>query len=141
MSFRPATNTDIKSNTKSATSPIKAYVINADKYKKEYKILNFSKKYQLVSDSAAASVQLQLKEMECLPLGCITPQFTVQLLTLGLCPVIYPERYKFKYDEIIDKQKKSFQQDVELERVVSWFHLFSFKKNRKKAIGKTLSNT
>lgn len=136
MSYKPVSDTNrIASNHE---PPLKAYVLNAEEYKPEFKILKYSKKYDLVKDSASADVAIQLKKMKTYPIGCLTPQFTAMLFTLGFYPVRFLERYVYEYDEIHGSNKQSIQQKVGVEKTVSWFHLFSFKKNRKKAIGKSL---
>ena len=72
------------------------------------------------------------------PIGCITPQVTISLLTLGFYPVRYREGYIYEYDEIRGSEKETIRKEVSIEKIASWFHLFSFKKNRKKAIGKSI---
>ncbi len=146
MSFRPSANSIEIATGNQDSKTITGYVINSNEYKSEYRILKSSKKYNLVSDSSSATLEIELKGMTSIPLGCVTPQVTVSLFTLGFYPVIYTdtdtdtdtERYVFEYDEIMKSERIKIKQDVEIEKLVSWFHLFSPKKNRKRAIGKTL---
>lgn len=117
---------------------LSAYVINADVFKPEYKILKYSKQYNLVEDSTNADVKIELKALKSSPIGCITPQVTVSLFTLGFYPVRYREGYVYEFDKISGSEIETIKKDVSIEKIVSWFHLFSFKKNRKKAIGKSI---
>ena len=83
-------------------------------------------------------MKIELKELKSRPIGCITPQVTVTLFTLGFYPVRYHEGYVYEFDEISGGKIETIKKDVSIEKIVSWFKLFSFKKNRKKAIGKSI---
>lgn len=136
MSFKSLSNINRPVHTDQ--DRLKAYVINVEDFKSEYKILKYSKKYDIVEDSTNADVNIELKKMMLNPIRCVTPQVTVLLFTLGFYPVRYLEGYIFEYDEIRGRKKETIKKDVVIEKSVSWFHLFSFKKNRKKAIGKSI---
>lgn len=134
MSFKITSNNTTNSNQNKLTG----YVINAEEYKTEFKILKHSKKYNLIKDSTQADVFIALKDLTYLPIGCITPQVTLSFFTLGFYPVKYQERYIFEYEKISGSKKETLTKNIEIEKIVSWFHLFSFKKNRKKVIGKSV---
>ncbi len=136
MSFKTLSNKNSTANIDE--HKLKAYVINFSELTNEYKILKYSKKYNLIEDSTNADVKIKLKELKSTPIGCITPQVTVTLFTLGFYPVRYLERYVYEFDEISGSEIETIKKDVSIEKTVSWFHLFSFKKNRKKAIGKSI---
>lgn len=138
MAFHAVPASDNLAYPPQESQRIQAFVLNAEEFRKEYKILQYSDKYELIEDSLAARVTIELKAMEIQPYGCITPQITVSLGTLGFFPVKYEEWYLFEYNEIRGEIVKNYQQGIQIEKVVSWFHLFSLKKNRKKVIGKSM---
>ena len=127
VSFKPSSSsTQIPISLKSV--PIKGRVINADQFKKEYRILKSSSKFEILTDSTLSSSQIELKKMKPHFAGCVTPQVTVLILTLGFYPVRYTEKYIVEYDIITGDKRTNHTHEVEIEKMVSWFHLFSPKK-------------
>jgi hypothetical protein len=132
----------VESNSGRTKDLMPVYVQNIDSHKKEYQILKRSNLYRLVSDSTESIAQIELEDLINNPIGCITPQFTVTVFTLGFYPVRYTEKYKFQYQIISnDGSIVIHRNDLEIEKVVSWFHLFSPLKNRNRALGKVLCRT
>lgn len=115
-----------------------AYITNAEDRRAEAKILKHSKRYILVDDSASADVRIELSRLGIAPMRCVTGQATVMFVTLGFYPVRFYEHYFFSYAEIEGDEQRLHEHHVTAEKVVSWFHLFSPKKSRRRVIGKSI---
>ncbi len=122
-----------------ADTPLpKAYISNAADYRTEYKILRYANRYHLVADSAQADTRLELQPLQPIAVGCVTPQFAVSLFSLGFYTVEFLEGYVFAYSEVGKEERIDYREQVNLTKRRSWFHLFSLRKSRKKAIGQSL---
>ena len=140
ISFKPVASYSPQQDGFAYSEIPTAYVINADTLRTEYKILKASKRYHLTQDPTAG-IHIELKEMEYSSLNrCITPQITVLAFTLGFFPVKFSDTYLFQYDEKRENEKIRRQYYVELEKTVSWFHLFSPKKSKRRAIARGISS-
>ncbi len=135
ISYSPMSDT----NKKMASEIRTGFVLNIDDYKREGRILKHSKRYELISDSASSDVSIELKRLGLSPAGCVTPQVTVMIFTLGFYPVRFREKYYFEYNEISKGVTTCYSESIEIEKIVSWFHLFSPRKSRNRAIGKSMN--
>ena len=115
-------------------NPIKAYIINPE-LEKEVSILGASEIFQITNDSSA-STHIRLYPLE-QSWVCGQP-LTASLLSLGQVPVLLPDRYSFRFDEI--KGGKMYHRDIELtvaQRVWFW-DMFVFRKDFEEKAGKVL---
>ena len=60
------------------------------------------------------------------------------MLTLGFYPVKTDVEYEVRYEEISNGQRSTIEKSVVVTTTTSWFHLFSPRKSRNKAIGRAL---
>ncbi len=116
----------------------RAYVSNAAEYRAEYKMLRYANRYHVVPDSSQADVRIELQPLQALPVGCVTPQLAVNFLSLGFYPVKFVQGYVFSYSEVSQGDRTDHREQINITSHMSWFHLFSFRKSRKRAIGKSL---
>ncbi len=115
------------------------YVSNANQLEYEYKILKFSKNYELVQDSNLADAQILLKELKPrMGAYCATPQVVVSAFTLGFYPVVYRDYYLYEYELRADNETNTIATEVMVDKVVTWFNLLSPKKSLKRAIAKSI---
>ena len=136
VSFKASSQSTEPSRT---SEPAKlAYVLNRDAQRSAYRILRHSPRYEFVRDSSQAEVYLSLDSLVARPVPCLTPQATLTMLTLGFYPVKTDVGYDVRYEEISNGQRSTIEKSVVVTTTTSWFHLFSPRKSRNKAIGRAL---
>ena len=136
VSFKASSQSTEPSRT---SEPAKlAYVLNRDAQRSAYRILRHSPRYEFVRDSSQAEVHLSLLPLKAHWVPCLTPQATVLMLTLGFYPVKTDVDYEVRYEEISNGQRSTIEKSVVVTTTTSWFHLFSPRKSRNKAIGRAL---
>jgi hypothetical protein len=126
-------------NEHSTTGTQKLAWINKSKELKfEYDVLRNSNLYRMTTDSTEAEVFIKLEEIEEDFIGCQNPQMTVLLFTLGFYPVESTKKYTFSFTEASKEGEKFFSKQISILKTTSWFHLFSTRKSKRKAIGVSL---
>lgn len=114
----------------------KAYVLNPQ-LKKEYKILQSSNIFEIVSDSldiTAIKINLQpLKKRY----ACGQP-ITASLITLGQVPVLLPDCYKYSFEEIAGTNSTSHFIEMHIATRVWFWDMFIFKKKFNQKAGQVL---
>lgn len=116
----------------------KAYIINPE-LKKEYKILVKSKIYDLATDSMENGI-VRVKLYPIKPhLVCGQP-IVLSAFTLGQLPVILPDRYQYRFEEIGPDNSSSAKSIELLVATRYWFwDMFSFSKDFDGKAGRLLS--
>ena len=141
IAYRPTSLTGEKTDTHDFKPTETAYVTNRESLGREHKILRHSGLYELVSDRDLATVEIELQPLRPLPMMCLTSPVVVQAFTLGFYPVAYPANAIYSYTEIKNDQEVTYTLDCYVDAIVSWLHLFSPKKNKKKALGRALGHS
>ena len=141
IAYRPTSLTGGKTDTHDLKLIETAYVTNRENLGREYKILRYSGLYELVPERDSATVEIELQPLPPLPMMCLTSPVVVQAFTLGFYPVAYPANAIYSYTEIKNDQEVHYTLDCYVDAIVSWLHLFSSKKNKKKALGRALKHS
>jgi hypothetical protein len=115
--------------------PKKAYVLNNDLIK-EYKILEYSKIYEMTNDSTIA-LKIRLYPIRRNPL-CGEP-IIASWITLGQIPVSFPDTYRFRFEEIVNEKIKFNQFDLKISKRVWFWDFLVFGKKFEQKAGKLLS--
>lgn len=137
FSYRTHYNKSSRDLFLSTEKPI-AYVMNQNEFRKEYKILKKSKLYALTQDSST-SVRIKLNKLQNgFPIGCATGQMTVMVVTFGQYPVEFPRTFRFSLEEIKNSNSSLIDFDVNIEKRVWFWDLFSTRKSLNQAIGREL---
>lgn len=127
--------------------PLKAYIIN-NTFKEELVILKSSTLFKIVEDSIESDLKIKLYALEKNGFND-SDSYTIfgwnaggdlglGLITLGQLPVLFDERYRFKFDEI--KQDTIIENNFELKITQRfWFwDMFDFNKRFDEKAGKAL---
>ncbi|WP_282042915.1 hypothetical protein [Winogradskyella flava] len=112
-----------------------AYIIN-DSLKKELKIFSNSNIFQIVKDSNYADVAVKLYPIE-KSFVCGQP-LTISMLTIGQLPVMLPDQYLFRFDEIQNGTITERTIDLKIAQRIWFWDLFVFNKNFEEKAGKAL---
>lgn len=114
-----------------------AYIINYnDSLKNEHDILVHSNLFNLTKDDANIDLKIKLYPIRT-QRSCGQP-FSASVFTLGQLPVLYTDRYFYRFDEI--KGDSIMKRELELKIATqSWFwDMFVFKKKFEEHAGKAL---
>jgi hypothetical protein len=125
--YRDFSNSDTKK---------KAFVLNPD-LAKEYVIFKNADIFSLVDDSLAADVvKIRLLPMD-RRLACGNGAF-LTLFTVGQLPVLYTDRYFYKFEEISENMKTEKEFELQVATIVWFWNIFSSQKNFNKQAGQAL---
>ena len=112
-----------------------AYVIN-DTLAKEFKILRSSQLFNITTDSDAADLSIKLypikKRLVC------GQAFTVSMFTAGQFPVIFPDTYLYKFDEIENGQSTKREIELKIAQRVWFWDMLVFNKRFEEKAGKAV---
>jgi hypothetical protein len=113
----------------------KAYVVHPE-LKEEYKILCASKIFDLTTDSAGADVNIVLYHFK-KSLACGQPALGT-LITLGQIPVLLPDRYQYRFDEISKGGRTHHTIEMKIATRFWFWDLFAFHKKFDEKAGQIL---
>ena len=112
-----------------------AYIIN-DSLKQEWDILVNSDLFIIVSDRTLADVEIVLYPLE-RAYTCGQP-FVLSAITIGQFPVLYTDRYIYRFDEIKGKAITKRELKLKVAQRVWFWDMFVFKKRFEEHAGKSL---
>lgn len=112
-----------------------AYVMN-NTLKKELEILTSSELFEVISDSTKADLKVKLYPIE-QSFVCGQP-LTISMLTVGQLPVILPDRYLYKFDEIENGKITERKLELKIAQRVWFWDMFAFNKKFEKKAGKAV---
>jgi len=113
-----------------------AFILNPE-LSKEFKILKASGIYKIIDDSSNNSViRIKLYPMK-RNIACGEPALG-SLITLGQVPVLLPDKYQYRFDEISNTVIVHKQQELEVATRYWFWDMFVFNKNFNKKAGQTL---
>ena len=107
-----------------------------DTLKREFKILASSDIFVITSDSTSADIKVKLYPLE-QSFVCGQP-LTISMLTIGQFPVILPDRYLFKFDEIEQGVTTKRELELKIAKRVWFWDLFGFNKRFEQKAGKAM---
>ena len=114
----------------------KAFVLNPD-LTKEYAIFKSADIFALVDDSLSSDVvKVRLLPMD-RHLACGNGAF-LTLFTVGQLPVLYTDRYFYKFEEITGNSKTEKAFELQVATTVWFWNIFSSQKNFNKQAGQAL---
>lgn len=117
-------------------NPKKTAYIIIDTLKKERKILISSELFEIVTDSLNADLNIKLYPLE-KSFVCGQP-LTISMLTFGQFPVILPDRYLYKFEEIENGNITNRKLELKIAQRVWFWDMFAFNKKFEKKAGKAL---
>jgi len=112
-----------------------AYIIN-DTLKKELNILKSSELFEITTDSNLADLKIKLYSIE-QSYVCGQP-ITISMLTIGQLPVILPDRYLYKFDELDNGKITERKLDLKIAQRVWFWDMFAFNKKFEEKAGKAV---
>ncbi|OYU82019.1 MAG: hypothetical protein CFE23_01590 [Flavobacterium sp. BFFFF1] len=117
----------------------KAYVVNKDSLKKQYKILRKSEIFEL-TDDATTPLKITLAQPSIGRLGpsCGTGAVTALFVTLGQLPIHMEDGEVFSFEENRDGKITTREFRIELRQTMWFWNMFLFDQNRNKKLARGL---
>jgi hypothetical protein len=117
--------------------------VQNDSLSQELSIIAASKLFDILTDSTKADLTLKLYPIQ-QSFVCGQP-LTFSMITLGQIPIILPDRYIFRFDEIENKVVTERVIELKIAQRVWFWDMFVFNKNfeqnaAKALLGEYLSN-
>lgn len=112
-----------------------AYLEN-DTLNRELKILKSSEIFEIVGDSTKADITIKLYPLE-KSFVCGQPMI-ISLLTIGQFPVLLPDRYLYKFDEIQNGKITERKIELKIAKRIWFWDMFAFNKNFEQKAGKAV---
>jgi len=113
-----------------------AFVLNPE-LAKEYAIFKNAGIFNLVDDNSSPDVvKIRLLPMD-RRLACGNGAF-LTLFTVGQLPVLYTDRYFYKFEEILENTKTEREFELQVATTVWFWNIFSKQKNFNKQAGQAL---
>jgi hypothetical protein len=118
------------------TSPKRTVYIADQSLQKEMKILADSQLFTFIKDSTKADLKIRLYPLE-KAIACGQPMI-ISMLTLGQLPVIFPDKYYYRFDEIEKDKITTRKLELKIAQRVWFWDVFSFNKRFERKAGKAV---
>lgn len=122
-------------NIEAAYPQVSAFVLNPNLIK-ELEILESSTIFNIVDDSTRADIHINLHPME-KSFVCGQP-LTLSMLSLGQVPVMLPDRYLFRFDEIDKGVVTERKFELQIAQRVWFWDVFAFNKKFEEKAGQAV---
>ena len=114
-----------------------AYILNPE-LRKEYKILQSSKIFELTYDSSDKSA-IKIKLLPIKKGSACGQPLTASLLTLGQVPIYLPDTYEYTFDELKETETIGHRFEMRIATRIWFWDMFLLKKNFEQKAGQVLS--